>query len=298
MRVGIVVPQGWVGEYDDVSREEAWQRTVEVATAAERLGFDSIWVFDHLQPFAAGSRSLTFEAMTTLAALASHTTRVRLGQIVISAGYRNPALLAKMISTLDVVSGGRVELGIGAGWKQDEWEAYGYGYPPLRERLAVLADALEVITRLFADGRASYEGRYASIHEALNEPKGLQRPRPPIIVGGNGPEVTWRLAARYGDELNLDSLTPEEVESALPTIRQRCDEIGRDPASLRVSVHAWWEYMPRAGRRRAGVLRAYADLGVDRVMLLVPESATDPVALDELAADAVDAGLTLDQAEQ
>ena len=136
-----------------------------------------------------------------------------------------------------------MELGIGAGWKEDEWRAYGYGFPDTPDRLANLHDQLEVITRMLAPGRsvhATYDGRYARVEDAVNVPKPIQQPRVPIMVGGNGPNVTWRLAARFADELNVDGLRQNELRDALPVIRGRCEEIGRDPATLRVSVHLFW----------------------------------------------------------
>ena len=168
---------------------------------------------------------------------------MRLGQIVICNGFRNPALVAKMAATLDTISGGRFELGIGAGWKREEWLAYGYGFPETGERLAMLHDALEVISRMLEPGnqqRATYAGTHASVDGAINLPKPIQSSGMPIMVGGNGPKVTWRLAARYADELNLDGLSPDELREALPVIAARCEEIGRDPAELAVSLHAWW----------------------------------------------------------
>jgi alkanesulfonate monooxygenase SsuD/methylene tetrahydromethanopterin reductase-like flavin-dependent oxidoreductase (luciferase family) len=221
---------------------------------------------------------------------------VRLGQIVICSPYRNPALTAKMVSTMDVISGGRMELGIGAGWKRDEWLAYGYGFPETKERLAILADHLEVITRMLAPGRtthATYEGTHASVHDAINLPKPIQQPRVPIMVGGNGPNVTWRLAAKQADELNLDGMTPDEVAAALPVIRSRCEEIGRDPDALKVSVHIWWGNAPAAGQERVDVLGEYRDLGVSRVMTLVREAANQDGALVSLAQDARAAGIEL-----
>ena len=139
MKVGVIVPQGWTGEYDGWDAERAWARTVAVARQAEALGFESIWLFDHFTTTPRPTDELTFESFTALSALAALTDRVRLGHIVICNGFRNPALTAKMISTLDVISGGRMELGIGAGWKRDEWLAYGYGFPETKVRLAALA---------------------------------------------------------------------------------------------------------------------------------------------------------------
>ena len=296
MKLGVIVPQGWTGEYDGWEPAAAWARTVGVARQAEALGAESIWLFDHFHTVPKPTDELTFESFTSLSALAALTSRVRIGHIVACSPYRNPALAAKMISTMDVISGGRMELGIGAGWKRDEWLAYGYGFPETKERLAILADHLEVITRMLAPGRtvhATFEGVHASVRNAINLPKPLQQPRPPIMVGGNGPNVTWRLAARHADELNVDGLSPDEVAEALPIIRSRCEEIGRDPASLRVSVHMWWGNAPAPGADRVDRLGRYAALGVSRVMTLLKASATSDEALASLAEDARAAGLEL-----
>jgi F420-dependent oxidoreductase-like protein len=293
MRVGIIVPQGWTGEYDGWDAARAWDRSVAVARQAETLGFDSIWLFDHFQTEPEPTDEITFEAFVGLSALAVHTSRVRLGHLVLCAGYRNPALVAKMISTLDVVSGGRAELGLGAGWKEDEWRAYGYGYPPLRERLAALEDALEITNRMLGPGRATYEGPAAAVHDAINVPRGLQTPRVPIIVGGNGPNVTWRLAARFADELNLDWLSPDEVAAAMPVIASRCEEVRRDPATLPVSVNIGRSQSQAGGELRVALLRAYREAGVARVMTLLPASAESDDALPTFAEDCRTAGLEL-----
>jgi F420-dependent oxidoreductase-like protein len=296
MKIGVIVPQGWTGEYDGWEPAPAWARTVAVAQQAERLGFESIWLFDHFHTVPKPTDELTFESFTSLSALAGLTNRVRLGHIVVCSPYRNPALTAKMISTMDVISGGRMELGIGAGWKRDEWLAYGYGFPETKERLAILADHLEVITRMLAPGRtthATFEGRHASVKDAINLPKPLQQPRVPIMVGGNGQNVTWRLAAKHADELNVDGLSPDKVAAALPVIRSRCEEIDRDPATLKLSVHMWWGDAPPAGAERVERLGRYAELGVSRVMTLLKASATDDDALEALAADARAAGVEL-----
>jgi F420-dependent oxidoreductase-like protein len=286
MRVGIIVPQGWTGEYAGWEPGAAWARTVALAREAEALGFESLWAFDHMHTTPEPTDEMTFESHTVLAALARETERVRLGHIVACAGYRNPALFAKMISTLDVVSGGRAELGIGAGWKQDEWHAYGYGFPDTPERLDGLRDALEIVTAMLAPGRASYRGTHASVDGAINEPRGLQEPRIPIMVGGNGRNVTWRLAARYADELNLDAVAPGDIPGALEVIRTRCEEIGRDPASLRVSVHVWWEHLPTDEDGMADLLSRYAEAGIERIQTLPRSAVTDDEALARLASAA------------
>jgi F420-dependent oxidoreductase-like protein len=299
MRIGVIAPQGWTGDFDGWEPGPAWQRTVAVAQQAERLGFESVWLFDHFHTVPKPIDELTFESFTSLAALAALTSRVRLGQIVICNGFRNPALTAKMASTIDTISGGRFELGIGAGWKRDEWLAYGYGFPATPVRLAKLHDALEVIGRMLEPGRtthATYEGEQHSVRNAINLPKPVAPTGMPIMVGGNGPKVTWRLAARYADELNVDGMSPDEVAEALPVIRARCEEIGRDPGTLSVSVHVWWgtPEWKVAGAARQALLRAYAELGVSRVIGLLQASAAGDAALDELADDARAAGLELE----
>jgi F420-dependent oxidoreductase-like protein len=297
VKVGVIVPQGWTGEYDGWDGTRAWARTRAVAGQAEVLGFESIWLFDHFHTVPEPTDEITFESFTTLSALAALTRRVSLGHIVICNGFRNPALTAKMVATLDTISGGRFERGIGAGWKREEWLAYGYGFPETRERLAMLRDGLEVITNMLAPGRerASFDGEHASIRGAINLPRRQDAPRLPIMVGGNGPQVTWRLAARFADELNLDGLSPAELRDALPVIRDRCEEIGRDPGSLSVSLHCWWgePAWKDAGDARIAFLGELAELGLSRIIGLLRDSADSDEALASLAEDARAAGLQL-----
>jgi F420-dependent oxidoreductase-like protein len=296
MKIGAIVPQGWVGEYDGWEPLKAWQRTTDVAKQADKLGFDAIWLFDHVHTVPRPTDEITFESFTSLSALAALTTRVRLGHIVICTAFRNPALTAKMISTMDSISGGRMDLGIGAGWKRDEWLAYGYGFPETKERLARLGDDLGVISAMLAGDKhqhATYEGKYSSVRDAINVPKPIQQPRVPIMVGGNGPNVTWRLAAKYADELNLDGMSPSDVAEALPVIRSRCEEIGRDPATLPLSVHIWGEDIAAAGAARIDRLAGLRELGVSRVMGLVRACAKTDEALESLVDDARAAGVEI-----
>ena len=296
MKLGVVVPQGWVGEYDGLDPLDAWRRTTEVAQQADRLGFESIWLYDHFHTIPRPTDEITFESFTSLSALAALTERIRLGHIVICTAFRNPALTAKMISTMDTISGGRMELGIGAGWKRDEWLGYGYGFPDTPDRLGRLGDDLGVITAMLDGDRhqhATYDGRHSSVRDAINVPKPIQRPRVPIMVGGNGPNVTWRLAARHADELNLDGMTPAEVQEALPVVAARCEEIGRDPATLAVSVHVWTQNFGGAGAARVDLLAGYREAGVSRVMGLDRGSVTNDEALEWLAEDARGAGVEL-----
>jgi len=291
VKIGLTLPQGCDREYLGLDAATAWTRTVDVARWAEERGFESLWVYDHMQVDPPPEEAPIFEPFVELSALAMATSRARLGHLVLAAAYRNAGLTAKAISTLDVVSGGRVILGIGAGWKEDEWLAYGYGFPSAGERLAILADHLEIISRMLGPGRATWNGVHAQVHDAIHEPKGLQQPRIPILVGGNGPNVTWRLAARFADELNLDALMPEEVEAALPVIGERCREVGRDPATLAVSVHVWGRPDAKPGAERRQRLRDYEGLGLSRTILQGFGAVTDDRLLDGIADDAAAVGL-------
>ena len=296
MKVGLSLPQGCDREYLGLDPSTAWTRTVEAARWAEDIGFESLWINDHMQVDPPPEEAPIFEPFVEIAALAVETRRARLGHLVLAAAYRNAGLTAKAISTVDVISGGRAILGIGAGWKEDEWLAYGYGFPPASERLAILADHLEIISRMLGPGRATWDGAHAHVRDAIHEPKGLQQPRIPILVGGNGPKVTWRLAARFADELNLDALPPSRVDAALPVIRDRCREIDRDPATLAVSVFIWGEAGDvRPGPERRQRFRDYAALGLDRIIVQGFVLARDPHAIDDIVEDCLAVGL-LDEA--
>jgi F420-dependent oxidoreductase-like protein len=265
MQVGLMAPQGWKGEYDGWDAAAAWARTVELARQAEELGFEALWVFDHFHTVPDPTDEITFESFTVLAALAMVTERVRLGHMVVCTGFRNPAHTAKLSSTLDVVSGGRFELGIGAGWKKDEWEAYGYGFPPIKERLDAFGDDLEVITRMLGPGRATWEGTHAHVRDAINVPKGIQQPRVPIIVGGNGERRTAGYAIRFADELNYVFLEPADIAERMVEVRRRAREEGRE-RPLRFSVYARDEDLRDAGPQRVELIRRYAEIGLDRLV--------------------------------
>jgi F420-dependent oxidoreductase-like protein len=293
MKFGVIVPQGVDHEYDGWEPSAAWRRSVEVARHAEELGFESIWLYDHFATDPIPEDEITFEAFTMLAGLGASTERVRLGHLVLGAGYRNPALVAKMGSTLDVITDGRVEVGLGAGWKEDEYLAFGYDFPPLRERLAILGETLEIVARMFSGEHATFAGEHRQVTDAINVPAGLQKPRIPIVVGGNGPSVTFRLAARHADELNLDGLTPDEVARAIPVVRDRCNEIGRDPDTLRISVHLWGPVVADDGEARTRRLAAYRELGVSRVIAQLHSAAADLAVLESFQLDAVAAGAQL-----
>jgi len=233
MDFGIVVPQGWrmdlVGIADPV---EAYETMSRVAQEAEALGFHSIWLYDHFHTVPVPSQEVTFECWTSTAALARDTKRVRVGQIVTCNGYRNPALLAKMASTVDALSHGRLDLGIGAGWYEHEYRAYGYSYPETAERLKRLREAVQIILAMWTQEEATFEGTYYQVKGAINQPKGVQKPHIPLLIGGGGEKVTLRLVAQYGDACNVggDIAT---IKHKFAVLKQHCDELGRDYNSIR-----------------------------------------------------------------
>ena len=293
MQVGLMSPQGWKGEYDGWDPAQAWARTVELAGNAEALGFESLWVFDHFHTVPEPTDEITFESFSVLAALAMATERVRLGHMVVCTGFRNPALTAKLSSTIDVISRGRFELGIGAGWKEEEWRAYGYGFPTLGERMAAFGDHLEVIRAMFGPGRASFEGPFAHVRGAIDIPKGIQQPRIPIIVGGNGKQVTAGYAIRFADELNFVFLSAAEVAARMRTVRARCETEGRDPATLRFSLYTRDEEMRDAGQARIDAVGEFAAVGLDRIVCFPTRWLPTTDAQAAFAEDCRSAGLTL-----
>lgn len=233
LKFGIIVPQGWrmdlAGIVDPV---EAYETMARVAQEAEALGFDSIWLYDHFHTVPTPTQEVTFECWTSTAALARDTKRVRIGQMVTCNGYRNPALLAKMASTVDTLSHGRLDFGIGAGWYEQEFLAYGYDFPDGPTRLRQLRDAVEIILKMWSDEEAVFEGKYHRVRGAINQPKGVQKPHIPLLIGGAGEQVTLKLVAQYADACNVGHLDNEGLERKFSIIKKHCDQVGRDYQSI------------------------------------------------------------------
>jgi F420-dependent oxidoreductase-like protein len=227
VRSGAFVPQGWKLEYSGRGAAESWERSKQIGRRAEALGYDHLWVYDHVETVPRREPTHVFEAFTMLAALAQHTERIRLGQMVTCAGYRNVGLLAKQAACIDVMSSGRLILGLGAGWYEAEYESYGFGFPSTRERLARLRDACEVIPRLWAEETVTYEGATCRFDGAYCDPKPLQQPRPPVWVGGGGEQVTLRIAARHADATNWQVGLDRFVEKSR-ILAEHCEAVGRD----------------------------------------------------------------------
>jgi len=217
------------GAGDDAMFDETLAR----AQAAERSGFASVWVMDHFWqlPALGGPDEPILEAYTLLGALAARTERVQLGTLVTGVTYRNPALLAKMVTTLDVISHGRAILGIGAAWYEPEHLGYGFGFPPDRERLDRLEEAVQICRALLRDERPSFDGRYYSTTDARNVPKPMQTAGVPIMIGGSGEKRTLKLVAQYADMCNVSG-GPDTVRHKLDVLRSHCEAVGRDPKEI------------------------------------------------------------------
>jgi F420-dependent oxidoreductase-like protein len=232
MIFGTFVPQGWKMELVGIpDPEEKWAVTVEVAESADQLGYDSIWVYDHFHNVPVPAHETMFECWTTLAALSQRTTRVRLGQMVSCALYRNPGMIAKVTSNIDVISGGRLDWGIGAGWYEGEFTAYGYDYPSNADRIRMLRETVEIVKLMWSEPDAHYEGRHFTIAGAQCDPKPIQDPHPPIWIGGGGEQLTLRVVARHATHSNFGG-KPDEWAHKRDVLRGHCDAIGRDPSEI------------------------------------------------------------------
>ncbi|HVN50297.1 MAG TPA: LLM class F420-dependent oxidoreductase [Acidimicrobiales bacterium] len=228
MIFGTFIPQGWKMELAGIADpQDKWAKAVEIAVLAEELGYDSVWVYDHFHNVPVPAHETMFECWTTLAAISQRTSRVRLGQMVGCALYRNPGLLAKITSNIDVMSGGRLDWGIGAGWYDGEFRAYGYDYPSNADRIRMLRETVEIVKLMWSDPDATYEGRHFSIAGAQCDPKPVQSPHPPIWIGGGGEQLTLRVVARLADRSNFGG-NPSEWAHKCEVLEGHCAEVGRD----------------------------------------------------------------------
>jgi len=229
MKFGVFVPQGWrLGDLPhNISPHEQWKIIEKVAFKAEELGYHHIWVYDHFhtvpQPIAGKS---VFEAWTLMAALAPITRKIRLGQLVTCNLYRNPAYLAKISSIVDVISNGRLELGIGACWYEHEFKGYGYRFPRPRVRIEMLEEAVQIIKKMWTEPEVHFEGKYYKLEAALNDPKPVQKPHPPILIGGGGEKYTLRVVAKHADKWNLGG-NLENYARKLEILKKHCKAVGR-----------------------------------------------------------------------
>jgi F420-dependent oxidoreductase-like protein len=226
--------------YPDLPPERLFERVVETARAAEAAGFDLITVMDHFyQIHMIGPETEPMlEAYATLSALAMATSKVRLGTLVTGVTYRNPAILAKTVTTLDTISQGRAMLGIGAAWNEDEHRGYGVAFPPVKERMDRLGEALTIAKLMFTEERPSFAGKHYTIDRALNSPRPVQPGGPPILVGGTGEQRTLRLAAQHADITHWFITTPEEFTRKNGIFEDHCEAVGRDPSTVTKTIGA------------------------------------------------------------
>ena len=236
MRFGLFVPQGWRMDLVGIEPDQHWGVMAGLAERAEQVGdWESIWVYDHFHTVPEPSQEATHEAWTLMAALAAVTSRVRLGQMCTCMSYRNPAYLAKVAATIDIISEGRVEMGIGAGWYEHEWLAYGYGFPSAGERIGRLAEGVQIFRDLWTTGSATLQGKHYQVDGAICRPRPLQgttvpgsaRNGIPMWIAGGGEKKTLRIAAEFADYTNFDG-APEGFAHKSEVLRGHCADVGRD----------------------------------------------------------------------
>jgi F420-dependent oxidoreductase-like protein len=227
MRFGMFVPQGWRLDLAGVPEADQWATMRELARHADAGPFESIWVYDHFHTVPQPTQEATHEAWTLMAAFAASTSRVRLGQMCTCMGYRNPAYLAKVAATIDVISGGRLEMGIGGGWYEHEWRAYGYGFPRAGERLGMLDEGVQIMRQLWSTGTATLAGKHYQVDGAIGRPLPVQEGGIPLWIAGGGEKKTLRIAAKYAKYTNF-AATPDSFRRKSEILAQHCKEVGTD----------------------------------------------------------------------
>lgn len=239
MEFGVLVPQGWRLDLMGVEGTAAkWQTCDRVIRGLDESGWQSLWVYDHFHTVPRKEIEVTFEAWTLMSHMAAVTSRARIGQLVTCNEYRHPAYLAKIAACVDVMSGGRLDLGLGAGWFQEEFDAYGYEFRSIGDRLRRLRESLEIIRRMWSDeDMVSFDGKHFQLRDAVCEPKPLQRPHPPIVIGGRGEKVLLRLVARYADVWNYNG-NRDEFPRYREILKDHCLAVGRDFDEIRITAMA------------------------------------------------------------
>ncbi|MEY3289951.1 MAG: hypothetical protein RLY19_42 [Actinomycetota bacterium] len=233
---GVFIPQGWKMELAGISGAAAqWKKAVEIAVLAEELGFDSVWVYDHFHNVPKPAQEAVFECWTTIAAISQRTSRIRLGQMVGCNSYRNPGLLAKITSTVDVISDGRLDWGIGAGWYESEYKGYGYEFAKPSDRIGMLRETVEIVKSMWTNAETNYDGKYYKMSRANCDPKPLQQPTPPVWIGGGGEQLTLRVVAQHADVSNFGS-SLEEFTHKRTILQEHCKVVGRDEDTIRKTI--------------------------------------------------------------
>ncbi|WP_349899247.1 LLM class F420-dependent oxidoreductase [Parafrigoribacterium soli] len=227
MRFGMFIPQGWRHDLVDIDPSKHWEAMNGLAAHADAGPWDSVWVYDHFHTVPVPSDQATHEAWSLMSAFAATTNRVLLGQMCSCMSYRNPAYLAKVATTVDIISGGRAQMGIGGGWYEHEWRAYGYGFPGAGERLARLDEGVQIMKQAWETGTATLNGKHYQVDGALFYPKPLQPAGIPLWIAGGGEKVTLRIAAKYAQYTNFAG-SPDEFSHKSEVLRGHTDAIGRD----------------------------------------------------------------------
>ncbi|GAB2593357.1 TIGR03560 family F420-dependent LLM class oxidoreductase [Kribbella endophytica] len=259
-----------------------WQQMRDVWVAADQFEiFESAWHWDHFYPLTGDMAGPNLEGWTTLAALAQATSRIRVGCQVTGMIYRHPAVLANMAATTDIISGGRLELGVGAGWNEMETAAYGIDLPPLKERFDRFDEGVEAMIALLTEKVANYDGQYVKLTDAYCEPKAVQTPHPPITIGGKGPKRTLRAVARWAQQWNVIVPSPEEWTPLKQVLVDHCDKLGRDVSEITCSVNVRID-PDKPLDDAVALAAAYGEVGVDLVVMNLPVDAP-PSVLEPLA---------------
>ena len=236
MEFGVLVPQGWRFDLRGIKGAAAkWDTVKRVSRGLDAAGWDSLWVYDHFHTFPRKEIEATFEAWMMMSVLAEITQRARIGQFVTCAQYREPSYLAKIAACVDVASGGRLNVGIGSGWYEEEFRAYGYDFRTVGTRLRRLAEACQVLRHMWTDELASFEGKHFRLEEAVCEPKPLQRTGPPLWIGGRGQKILLRIVARYADVWNFNG-NIDEFDETVEILKSHCREVGRDFSEIRLTA--------------------------------------------------------------
>jgi F420-dependent oxidoreductase-like protein len=282
MRFGLFIPQGWRMDLVGIPPEDHWQIMRDLATYADDGPWDSLWVYDHFHTVPMPSDEATHEAWTLMAAYAATTSRIKIGQMCTAMSYRNPAYLAKVAATTDIISGGRVQMGIGGGWYEHEWRAYGYGFPSAGVRLARLDEGVQIMRDAWRDGRVSFNGQHYQVDGAIVAPKPLQHNGIPLWIAGGGEKVTLKIAAKYAQYTNF-SAGPEEFAHKSEVLAGHCRDVGTDFGSIVRSANvnailgnSAAEVAQRANRVRDRVASVCGDAAADAMMAMnqAPGNAT------------------------
>jgi F420-dependent oxidoreductase-like protein len=229
---GVFMPQGWKMELASIDGAAAkWAKAVDIAVRAEELGYDSIWVYDHFHNVPRPAHEAVFECWTTIAAISQRTSKVRLGQMVGCNSYRQPGVLAKITSTVDVISGGRLDWGIGAGWYENEYRGYGFDFPRPKDRIGMLRECVEIVKSMWTQPETTFKGEYYELSRANCDPKPLQSPHPPVWIGGGGEQLTLRVVARHADYSNFGG-KPDEWARKREILKGHCAAVGRDEDTI------------------------------------------------------------------